>query len=183
MQLTWLRSPLQRVLAVTAGVALAAGVSVGIWHQLNAGPTGTTVYSGVQAATSNNGNGNGQGNVNPNGNVPHSFTISGTLADVFPGQGTGSDKLYVYLTVDNTNNQPIQVTSLSLKVGDASTGCSATNLSPVSETVNFSVVVPKNSSLGGTTFPMPISMSASAPDDCQRAKFNLTLTGTATGPA
>jgi hypothetical protein len=154
---------------------------------LSATPAGTAVYSGVQGATANPGNPNGgaggQGNTTPADSAAHSFTITGSLEGVYPGAGTGGTSAYVYLTVDNTNNQAIQVTSLTLTVGDASPGCTAANLSPETETVNFSVVVPKHSSLGGTTFAMPISMIADAPNACQQAHFPLTLTGTATGPA
>jgi hypothetical protein len=187
MQLSWLRSPLQRLAAVVAGTAVVAGASVIAWHELSATSTGSTVYSGVQAATTNNGNGgtgnNGNGNGNTGANAPHTFTISGSLDDVYPGQGTGDTPAYVYLTVANTNNQDIRVTSLTLSVGDASPDCTAANLAPTTETVSFSVVVPKNSQLGGTTFAMPIGMLASAPDACQTARFPLTLSGTGTGPA
>lgn len=184
MQLSWLRSPLHRLIAVSAGTAVVAGASLTIWHQLSASPTGSTVYSGVQAAKANGPNGNGNGNGgNSAGNAPHTFTISGSLDGLYPGDGTADQPEYVYLTVDNPNNQAIEVTSLSLSVGDASSTCTADNLAPARETVSFSVVVPKNSQVGGTTFAMPIRMLATAPDDCQRAIFPLTLSGTATGPA
>jgi hypothetical protein len=185
MQLLWLRSPLQRLLAATAGTAVVAGASVIAWHELSAKPTGSTLYSGVQAATSNNGNNGNNGNggsANGNGNTPHTFTISGSLSGVYPGEGTVTPA-YVYLTVTNPNNQNIQVTSLTLSVGDASPACRAANLAPATETVSFSVVVPKNSQVGGTTFAMPIRMLDSAPDACQNATFPLTLSGTGTGPA
>ncbi len=183
MQLSWLRSPLHRLIAVVSGTAVVAGVTVTVWHQLSATPAASTVYSGVQGTTSTGkgggaSQGNGGGNTNPNGNAPHTFTISGSLPSVFPGQST-----VMYLTVDNPNNQAIEVTSLTLRVGDASRACTAANLSPSSETQNFTVVVAKNSSLGGQSFPMPISMSAAAPDACQGATFPITLTGIATGPA
>jgi len=184
MQATWLRSPLQRLLAVTAGTAVVAGGSVFAWHELSAAPTGSAVYSGVQAATSHagsNGNG-GNGNGGGNANAPHTFTISGSLSGVYPGEGTVTPA-YVYLTVTNPNNQNIQVTSLTLSVGDASPACRAANLAPTTETVSFSVVVPKNSQVGGTTFAMPISMLDSVPDACQNVTFPLTLSGTGTGPA
>ena len=189
MQLSWLRSPLHRLIAVATGTAVAAGVSVTVWHQLNASPAGTAIYSGVQAATakgggssnsSNNGNGNPNGNGNNNGNAPHSFTISGSLDSdsVYPGLDT-----YIDLSVDNTmNNQAIRVTSLTVTVGDASSTCTASNLSPVSHTYSFSVVVAKNST-DSTSFRIPISMIADAAGDCQGAHFPLTLSGTATGPA
>lgn len=180
MQPSWLRSPLQRLIAGLVGTAVVAGVSVTVW-KLDSHPTGSTIYSGVQAAKTNGGN-NGNGN-NGNGNTPHTFTISGTLGGVFPGDGTGASPAYVYLTVTNATNQNILVTSLTLTVGDASPGCTAANLAPATETVQFSVVVPKNSQVGGTSFPMPISMPAGAPDACQNAVFPLTLSGTGTGPA
>ena len=176
MQPSWLRSPLQRLVAVTAGTAVVAGVSLTIW-KLDSHPTGTAIYSGVQAAKTDAGN-----NGNGNGNAPHTFTISGSLSGVYPGEGTATPA-YVYLTVTNPNNQSIEVTSLTLRVGDASPDCRAANLAPTTETVRFSVVVPKGSSIGGTSFAMPISMLDSVPDACQKVTFPLTLSGTGTGPA
>lgn len=183
MQPSWLSSPLQRLLAALAGTAVVAGASVIAWHELGAKPIGSTVYSGVQAATSNGSKASSNGaNGNGNGNTPHTFTISGSLSGVYPGEGTVTPA-YVYLTVTNPNNQNIQVTSLTLSVGDASPACRAANLAPATETVSFSVVVPKNSQVGGTTFALPIRMLDSAPDACQNATFPLTLSGTGTGPA
>jgi len=193
------RTPRRRALRALVRPAVAltalAGVAVMAHYDLSAGTGDRAVYSGVQAANttsgggvasnSNNGNGNGNGGNGGGGN--RTFTISGSLSDVYPGQGypTGSTSspLYVYLTVNNPNNQAIQVTSLTLSVGDASARCTRANLSPSSETVSFSVVVPKNSTVGGHTFPMPISMVPGAPDACQRATFPLTLSGVAVGPA
>lgn len=153
---------------------------------------GTTVYSGVQAAasvgaTSTNGTASGQ-NGGGNGNGHNTFTISGApVTGLFPGAGypvgSTSHPVYIYLTVTNPNNQAIRVTSLSYTVNNASAACTKANLAPTTETVSFSVVVPKNSSLGGTTFPLPVSMSPSAVDACQNASFPLTLTGSAVGPA
>jgi hypothetical protein len=183
MQLTWLRSPLHRLIAVATGTAVAAGVSVTVWHELNASPAGTAIYSGVQAATAkgggtNSNSGNANANPNNNGNDPHSFTIGGTLGDLYPGLSTN-----LVLTVDNSkNNQAIHVTSLTVTVGDASSDCPASNLSPASKTYTFSVTVARNST-DTTSFVVPIKMVDSAPDACQRAKFPLTLSGTATGPA
>jgi len=192
MDLTTTRRQPRRALLRRAAVLLAmAGLAVMARYDLAAGvqPGGRVVYSGVQAASSSGGGG---GTLSANsaggtGNGQRTFTISGSLSGVYPGAGypvgmTGAP-LYVYLTVDNPNNQAIQVTSLTLAVGGASSRCGAANLSPSRETVSFSVVVPKNSTVGGHAFPMPISMVPGAPDACQGATFPLTLSGVAVGPA
>ena len=149
---------------------------------------GQTVYSGVQAAASVAApNTNGIGN-NGGGNGHNTFTISGTPVDgLFPGAGypvgSTTHPVYVYLTVYNPNNQAIRVTSLTYTVGNASSACTKANLAPLTETVSFSVVVPKNSQLGGTAFPLPVSMVPTADNACQDAHFPLALSGTAVGPA
>lgn len=181
-----------RLALLTAAFTLVAASGALVAHRegvLLAG--GTTVYSGVQAAASlgtasPNGNGSGQNGGNANGH--NTFTISGApVTGLYPGAGypvgSTSHPINVYLTVTNPNNQAIRVTSLSYSVNNASSACTKANLAPTTETVSFSVVVPKNSSLGGTTFPLPVSMSPSAVDACQNASFPLTLTGTAVGPA
>ena len=178
--------------------ALLALVGLGLMARYDLGAGGgqgdRAVYAGVQAASTGGSGGStttnapgGNGNGNGGAGNPRTFTISGSLSAVYPGEGypvaSTRAPLDVYLVVTNPNNQAIQVTSLTMSVGNASAGCVAANLAPVRETVSFSVVVPKNSTLGGHSFPMPISMLPSAPDACQGAHFPLILSGTAVGPA
>lgn len=182
------RPAFRAVVRLAAGLLALAGFALMAQHDLGSG-NGTAVYSGVQAASSTSSAGSVSSNSNggSTGGGNRTFTISGSLSGVYPGEGypvgSTASPVYVYLTVTNPNNQAIQVTSLTLSVGDASAGCTRANLSPSSETVNFSVVVPKNSSVGGHSFPMPISMVPGAPNACQGATFPLTLSGVAVGPA
>jgi len=174
-----------RFVGVAAAVAaVAAGVS-GIALHANKPFDPARALSQVTDEAVKLGNGNTPNSGSVQGTPGHSFTISGSVQGLFPGDGyaqpvtSSTHPVYVYLTVTNPNSQDIIVTSLSYSVSDAGTACRASNLSPTTFTKSFSVRVPARQSLGGTAFPLPISMVPTAGNACQGQAFPLSFTGSA----
>jgi len=111
------------------------------------------------SAKSNNGQANGH----------RDFVVSGQVEDLRPG-GTRP----MVLTVRNPNSIGIRVTSLTVRAGAASAGCSASSLTLPQWT--GSLVVPKN---GTATLTVQVGLKPTAPDACQGAQWPLTYGGTA----
>jgi hypothetical protein len=99
------------------------------------------------------------------------FTITGEVGGLYPGAETT-------LNAQVTNPQPfpIRVTSVAVRVRDASPGCPASMLE-IRGSENAVEVPP-----GATrSVRLDVRMDRSAPDACQGATWPLEFTGTATG--
>lgn len=101
---------------------------------------------------------------------PKSFSISGSVRDLYPG-GT----VPLVLTLTNPNTVAIRVSSLTVAVSAAGRACPASALD-VSAYVPGSVVVPGN---GTATATLQVRMTSDSPDGCRATSFRLTYSGTA----
>jgi hypothetical protein len=111
-------------------------------------PTGATAAAGQQTIT---------------------FRITGSATKLFPGA-----TVPLVLTVTNPESVAIVVTSLTVKVGNASSTCTASNLSATAFTGKLSVPA-----LGSAKATLHVSMHLSAPNACKGAKFPLAFSGLA----
>ncbi len=100
------------------------------------------------------------------------FTIAGSVSSLYPGNAAP-----LVLTLSHENNFPIQVTALSVAVGNAGPGCPASNLSVSPYT--GTTTIPAN---GSATKTLTVTLSAAAPDACQLTTWALTYSGTAVKP-
>ncbi len=99
-----------------------------------------------------------------------SFSILGTVTDLYPGA-----QKQLTLTVTNSENQDLKVTSINVTVGNSNrAGCLASNV--VATSFSGAFVVAKHTSV---TRQLPIRMVASPAASCQGATFPLQYDGTA----
>ena len=133
------------------------------------------LVAGTTVSVASTGNGNG-----PPSNPGHPITVTGTSpTGLAPGQ---TQPLLV--TITNPNNQPAQVTSVTVAVGDASTSCPATgNITATGyDSKKKGALVytaPKN---GSVQVPLSITMlnQNKSQNDCKSVSFPLTFTATLT---
>lgn len=101
------------------------------------------------------------------------FTISGKVGGLYPGAVRS-----LKLTVTNHQSYAIVVTSLTTKVGAASTACGASNLTVASFSGRLRVPA-----RGKASTSVHATMAHSAPNACQGAVFPLHYTGHASRAA
>jgi hypothetical protein len=106
----------------------------------------------------------------PTGANPKPLTVTGSVADLFPG---GTARLDVVVT--NTNNAAIAVTSVDVEATDAGPSCRASVLTFATPPPGQVIEAGQTSSL-----PVAVTMAEGAPDACQGVTFPLrhTVTGT-----
>jgi len=97
-----------------------------------------------------------------------SFTIKGDARGLYPGR-----RARLAVTVSNRNDFAIRVTSIRVRVGNA-TGCARTNLA----VGNFRGTLRVGAKRKRRVW-LPIAMRRSAPDACMGARFKLTYSGRA----
>lgn len=154
---------------VTAGVLL---LGLGVFPATTKTGTSSPIPPRVlgERITGTGGSGDsGNGKNQGAGNDKKVFTISGGVAELYPGATRP-----LVLTLASANNFPITVTALTVSVGTAGPGCSAGNLTVTPYT--GSVVVPAN---GSATTTLDVTLDASAPDACMAETWALTYSGTA----
>jgi len=120
---------------------------------LSGSPPGTSPTGGTVAARQKTG----------------TFRIAGSAAGLYPGH-----TVPLVLTVTNPESFAIVVTSLTVKVSNASTKCTAGNLSATA--FDGKLTVPAHRSARAT---LHLSMHLSARNGCEGAKFPLTFRGLA----
>jgi hypothetical protein len=99
-----------------------------------------------------------------------SFSIEGVVTDLYPGAQKS-----LTLTVANSENQDLKVTSINVTVGNSNkAGCLASNV--VATSFSGAFVVAKHTSV---TRQLPVRMIASPAASCQGATFPLQYDGTA----
>jgi hypothetical protein len=108
------------------------------------------------------GKGEGQGG-------PPNIEISGSVGPVYPLVDT-----LLGITVENPANFMVEVTKVTVTVGDASAACTADNLSV--EAVEAPFTVPPR---GEATITTPVRLVGSVVDACQGATFPLVYHATA----
>ena len=114
----------------------------------------------VNDKTSDKNNDNGHG----------SFSIVGVVTDLYPGALKP-----LTLTVSNSENQDLKVTSINVTVGNSNqAGCLASNV--VATSFSGAFVIAKHTSV---TRQLPVRMIASPAASCQGATFPLQYDGTA----
>jgi hypothetical protein len=158
------RGPRRATILLGAGVALAA---VGLQPPVLRPPAPFDVLgSGTGAAGAAVGV---PRLAHPSAGPADRFAISGAATGLYPG---GSAPLV--LSVSNPNPFAIEVTSLTVSVGNAGAGCPAANLAVTPFTGTLAVA-------GRATAAVTLfaTMSHGAPDACQGAVFSLRYAATA----
>ena len=109
---------------------------------------------------------------------PQTVTISASTAsrDLFPGK-TGS----VWFTLHNGNSTQTNFTSVTTATVTSSsdpTNCPTSNLivTPLPYTISPTISVAGNATTGATKISGLLTMSSSAPNQCQGVSFSVTLT-------
>lgn len=146
---------------------------------LGTGRSGQSLVLAPQAASNGNGNGNNQciDPASDNGNCPHTFGVQvGQAPLLYPDVVRNLPVTFV-----NPNNFPIDVKTYRVTVSVAAanaTACPASNLQVPVGTVSLSpgLTIAKNAS---TSTTVPIKLSATAPEGCQRVTFTITVNASA----
>lgn len=182
-----MRPPLVPTLALAVASALAVTTAIVVTGSSSSGggtasakakPTPT-----VTPCNSGNGNGNGNGNCLP-GSDNKTFTVTGNITDLAPGIQRA-----LSLSVKNNASQKINVRTITVQAADVRDAfgvvvCSAANLLlGTSGSASAGSISPSGLQINGgatvTGISFPIRLAASANDDCQRARWILTYSGTA----
>ncbi|MGH2418144.1 MAG: hypothetical protein ACRDFY_07400 [Candidatus Limnocylindria bacterium] len=133
------------------------------------GPHGVSLKGGVVAAVIASF---ALAGLPPPGRAADAFTVAGQVDGLYPGAAMALDAL-----VTNPHPFAIRVTSIAVRVDDASAGCPGSVLEVGGSEV--SVVVAG----GGTAdIPLVIRMDVSASDACQGVTWPLAFSATAVGP-
>ena len=140
---------------------------------LGVGAAACTVTSVAFAAWTSTGDGSGRAQSTTSEN---STIVAGTLAaDLYPG-ATKS----VTVVIDNTNDDPVIVTSISAGSSDAVNGCAAASVTSDARSaaaglaqVGGTLKIAANSS---GTYDLTTHMVASPSNACKSQTFNLPLT-------
>jgi hypothetical protein len=103
------------------------------------------------------------------GTSARGFTIGGDVGGLFPG-----DSVQLVLTVSNSFNFPIDVTSITTEIGAPNPGCVGSYLTVGA--FSGHLAVPAG---GSAQLSVPTTLSHAAPDACQGAVFPLTYSGLA----
>lgn len=175
----------RRLLYVLLGsLVVGGGFAAGMQLRDQGGQQGTP------AGATPNGNGTGSaggpstapnaGKPTDNGNDKKTFTITGSVAGLYPAV-TGRT---LTLALANNDKFDIRVTSLTVSAANAATGCNRTNVvfgsgtsaAGGQQTFTPNVVVPGN---GSATYLVPVTMAATAPNSCSSSTFVLTYSGVA----
>ena len=162
-------------LRITTSVLAVATIASAVWGLGHVeGPPSTLV--GINADTAYatagpapRGAAGPAGPAAPTGSTNSSnvFTISGTVSGLFPGA-----TLPLVLTVTDTKNYAITVSSISAVVSSQTTGCAGSNVTISSFTGSLAVAAKHSAH---TT--VSAQMSHGAPDACQGAKFKILYSG------
>ncbi len=103
-------------------------------------------------------------------------TAATGAADLYPGFADGD----VHFTVTNPNPYPVTIASMSPGAITTSTpGCLASMIT-VDPATGLSIAVGANATTSAVSIADVVTMSAAAPDACQGATFQITLTLTGT---
>ena len=108
---------------------------------------------------------------------PKTFTISGDVHGLYP-----SAARQVTLTVANESNSAIVVQKLTVTVSPSRTGCAAANILLGPQQSAGVLTVNPNLHIAGRstgTYPISITMAATATNRCAATSFALTYTGSA----
>jgi hypothetical protein len=147
--------PIRRPLVVGCGRVAAAGLVVSLlvcFGSLHGGPA-TLGRQNLVLESSTSGK----------------FSIRGNVVGLFPGKRSD-----LWLTLVNRNAFAIDVTSITVRAGDANPVCSSYYLVPGRFTGSFRVRANSDRRLRLTVF-----LRKSAPDQCQGARFPLAYRGRA----
>lgn len=116
--------------------------------------------------------------------MPFSIELRGELAELFPGHPAQQ----VSLVVSNPNSEPIEITGLTVAIGDETPSCPAENFALTQSNVSPTtpLVIPADASLelpsAGISAPtigmlnLPVNQ-----DPCQGAEVPLVFSGEARG--
>jgi hypothetical protein len=131
---------------------------------------GPEAFPGVLIGATANPNANPNATINP----AKTFTISGSVVDLYPGAHKT-----LTLRFDNPLNQDIRVQTANVTVQSTTKpGCATSTVTPTNYTApsGGGVFVSKKSS---ATVDLPISMGTDSQNACSGATFSLAYTGTA----
>ena len=157
--------------AITVAVVLPLGALAVVANTDRTKPAGATTTSmppakPVVLEAKVNNTANDKNSDNGHG----TFSIAGAVTDLYPGA-----QKPLTLTVANSENQDLNVTSIKVTVGNSDkTGCLAANV--VATSFSGSFIVAKHTSV---TRQLPVRMIASPAASCQGATFPLQYDGTA----
>ncbi|MET8848967.1 hypothetical protein [Amycolatopsis sp. NPDC004625] len=132
------------------------------------GAAGVVVVAGVAYAAWSS-SGAGTGSVSSTTSVNSTITPAGSGSALYPGGGTDFT-----VTVDNPNNYPVVVTSISAGSSDAVGGCAAGTVTSAVPSSTIGTIAAK----GSGTYTLHATMSSTATDACKSQTFVLPLTAT-----
>ncbi len=170
----------QRIAFVSVSVLAVGGAAAGV--ALRPARTGNAQNAGAAPAGSGSGGAQGGGPApaasKDKVNDKRTFTIGGSVTGLFP-----SASRTLTIALSNDDKFDVRVTSLTVRAAD-SAGCSrnyllfgpSTSASSGERTFDPNLVLPGN---GSVTYPLAVSMAASAPNACAQQTFALTYSGTA----
>ncbi|WP_410586553.1 hypothetical protein [Amycolatopsis sp. lyj-23] len=130
-----------------AGVVLVAGVAYAAWSSSGAGTGSVTSTTSLNSA----------------------ITPAGSGSALYPGGGTDFT-----VTVNNPNDYPVVVTSISAGSSDAVNGCAAGTVTSAAPASTTGTIAAK----GSGTYTLHAQMSSGATDACKGQTFVLPLTAT-----
>lgn len=143
---------------LAAGVALATGIAFASWT------SDATGYGEAKSTTS----------------IDSTIAPGTSAADLYPGAAST-----VTVTVDNPNDYPVMVTSISsgssalvntsCTAGTVTSDARALDASGITQDDDTTKVIAAN---GSATYRLTTHMSASAVDACKSQTFTMSLTGT-----
>jgi hypothetical protein len=132
------------------------------------GAAGVVVLAGVAYAAWSSG-GAGTGSVTSTTSVESAITPGSSGSALYPGGGTNFT-----VTIDNPNNYPVVVTSISTGSSNAINGCAAGTVTSAVPEGTTGTIAAK----GSGTYTLHATMSSTATDACKGQTFVLPLTAT-----
>lgn len=132
------------------------------------GAAGVVVVAGVAYAAWSS-SGAGTGSVSSTTSVNSTIAAAGSGSALYPGGGTDFT-----VTIDNPNNYPVVVTSISAGSSDAVNGCAAGTVTSAALSSTTGSIAAK----GSSTYTLHATMSGAASDACKSQTFVLPLTAT-----
>ncbi len=132
------------------------------------GAAGVVVVAGVAYAAWTS-TGSGTGSVSSTTSVNSAITPAGSGSALYPGGGTDFT-----VTVDNPNDYPVVVTSISAGSSNAVNGCAAGTVTSAAPAATAGTIAAH----GSGTYTLHATMNATATDACKSQTFVLPLTAT-----
>ncbi|EOD65663.1 hypothetical protein [Amycolatopsis vancoresmycina] len=132
------------------------------------GAAGVVVVAGVAYAAWSS-SGAGTGSVSSTTSVNSTITPAGSGTALYPGGGTDFT-----VTINNPNDYPVVVTSISAGSSDAVNGCAAGTVTSPAPSSTTGTIAAK----GSGTYTLHATMSSGATDACKSQTFVLPLTAT-----